>query len=89
MSPYVKKSMKGRYFVSGKKHSTETYASIFKAAFEVRKRTGKFPLPSHLSEMTSVTFKVAKKAIKFASSESELLHKPCGYGFRGRGSMKL
>ena len=89
MSPYVKKSMKGRYYVSGKKHSSETYASIFKAALEVRKRTGKFPLPSHLSEMTRVTFKVAKKAIKFASGESESLHKPCGHGFRGRGSMKL
>ena len=38
--------------------------------------TGKYPLPSHLSEMVSVSFKVAKKAILFVSGESESLYKP-------------
>ena len=37
----------------------------------------------------SVTFEVSKNAIVFASGESESLHKPCGHGYSGNGSMKL
>ena len=89
MSHYVRKSKKGRYYTSGKKYSVETYASIFKAVIEYKKMTGDYPLPSHLSEIVSVSFKVAKKAILFVSGETTLLHKPRGHGFSGKGSMKL
>ena len=89
MSLFVKKNTKGRYYTSGRKYSAETYAHIFKAAFTYRKMTGELPLPSHLSEMTSVTFKVAKKVILVASGERKSLHKPSGHGFEGNGAMKL
>ena len=89
MSHYVKRSKKGRYYTSGKRYSVETYASIFKTVIEYKKMTGKYPLPSHLSEMVSVIFKVAKKAILFVSGESKSLYKPRGHGFSGKGSMKL
>ena len=76
MSHYVRKSKKGRYYTSGKKYSVETYASIFKAVIEYKKMTGDYPLPSHLSEIVSVSFKVAKKAILFVSGETTSFHKP-------------
>ena len=44
---------------------------------------------SHLSEIVSVSFKVAKKAILFASGETTSLYKHRGHGFSGKGSMKL
>ena len=50
--------------------------------------TGEYPLPSHLSEMVSVSFKVAKKALLFVSGESKSLYKPREHGFSGKGSMK-
>ena len=89
MSQYVRRSKKGRYYSSGKRYSVETYASIFKSVIEYKKMTGEFPLPSHLSEKVSVSFKVAKKAIQFVSGETTPLHKPRGHGFSGKGSMKL
>ena len=51
--------------------------------------TGEYPLPSHLSEIVSVSFKVAKKALLFVSGESKSLYKPRGHVFSGKGSMKL
>ena len=51
--------------------------------------TREYPLPSHLSEMFSVSFKVTRKAILFVSGESESLYKSRGHGFSGKGSMKL
>ena len=84
----MKKNNKGRYYTSGKKYSSETYAHIFKAVFTYKKMTGKLPLPSHLSKMTSVTSKVAKKVILFASGKRKSLHKPSGHGFEGNGAMK-
>ena len=53
------------------------------------KMTGENPLPSHLSEIVSVSFKVVKKAIMFVSGESKSLYKPRGHGFSGKGSIKL
>ena len=50
---------------------------------------GEYPLPSHLSEIVSVSFKVAKKALLFVSGESKSLYKPRGHEFSGKGSMKL
>ena len=58
MSKSVKRNNKGRYYTAGKRYSAETYASIFKVAIEYRKVVGVFPLPAHLSEMTSISFKV-------------------------------
>ena len=89
MSHYVKRSKKGRYYTSGKRYSVETYASIFKTVIEYKEMTGEYPRPSHLSEMVSVSFKVAKKALMFVSGESKSLYKPRGHGFSGKGSMKL
>ena len=65
------------------------YAHIFKAAFTYEKLIGKLPLPSYLSEMTSVAFKVAKKVILFASGKRKSLHKLSRHGFEGNGAMKL
>ena len=89
MSKYVKKNSKGRFYTAGRQYSGETYASIFKIALEYRNEVGVFPRPNRLSEMACVSFKVAKKAIMFISGENELLHKPSGHGYSGRGSMKL
>ena len=89
MSHYVKRSKKGRYYMPGKRYSVKTYPSIFKTMIECKKTAGEYPLPSHLSEMISVSFKVAKKAILFVSGESKSLYKPRGHGFSGKGSMKL
>ena len=89
MSHYVKRSKKGRYYTSGKQYSVETYALIFKTVIEFKEITGEYPRPSHLSEMVSVSFKVAKKAMLFASWETTSLYKPRGHGFSGKGSMKL
>ena len=89
MSEYVKRSGKGRYYNVGRRYSAETYASIFKVAVEYRKVTGVYPLPAHLSKMTSVSIKVAKKALMYISRESDFLHKPSGHGYSGVGSMKL
>jgi len=89
MSQYVKRSSKGRYYSLGKRYSVETYAYIFKTVIEHKKMTGEYPLPSHLSEKVSVSFKVAKKAISFVSGESKSLYKPRGHGYTGNGSMKL
>ena len=89
MSEYVKRSGKGRYYNAGRRYSAETYASIFKVAVEYRKVTGVYPLPAHLSKMTSVSFKVAKKALMYVSRESDVLHRPSGHGYSGVGSMKL
>ena len=65
------------------------YASIFKIAVEYREEVGVLPLPSHLAEMASVSFKVTKKAIMFISERNKLLHKSSGHGYSGKGSMKL
>ena len=89
MSEYVRRSGKGRYYTVGKKYSAETDASIFKVAVEYKNTVGVYPLPSHLSKMTSVSFKVAKKALRYVSGESTVLHKPSGHGHSGIGSMKL
>lgn len=89
MSNYLKRNSQGKYYTAGKKYSAETYASIFKDAVKYKQSTGAYPLPSHLSEMTSVSFKVAKKVILFVSGQSENLHKPSGHGYSGKGSMKL
>ena len=48
-----------------------------------------FPLPAHLSQITSVRFKVAKNALMYISRESDVLHKPSGHEYSGFGSMKL
>ena len=61
MSEYVKRSGKGRYYNVGKRYLAEIYASIFKVAVEYKKVVGVYPLPTHLSKTTSVSFKVAKK----------------------------
>ena len=61
MSQFVKRNSQGRYYTVGKRYSGETYASIFKIALEYREEVGVLPLPSHLAEMASVSFKVAKK----------------------------
>ncbi len=50
---------------------------------------GEFPLPSHLSKMMSVIFKVPKKVILFTSGERKSLYKPSGHGLEGNGAMKL
>ena len=89
MSEYVKRSGKGKNYNVGKKYSAETYTSIFKVAVKYKKVVGVYPLPTHLSKMTLVSFKVAKKALKYISGESAVLHKPSGYGHSGIGSMKL
>ena len=89
MSQFVKRNGKGRYYTVGKRYSGETYASIFKIAIEYKEEVGVFPLPSHLAEMASVSFKVAKKAIMFISGSNEVLHKSSGHGYSGKGSMKL
>ena len=89
MSQHVKRSSKGRYYSLGKRYSVETYAYIFKTIIEHKRMTGEYPLPSHLSEKVSVSFKVAKKAISFVSGESKSLYKPRGHGYTGNGSMKL
>lgn len=89
MSKSVKRNNKGRYYTAGKRYSAETYASIFRVAIEYRKVVGVFPLPAHLSEMTSISFKVAKKALLYVSGENDALHKPSGHGYSGYGSMTL
>ena len=89
MSQFVKGNSKGMYYTVGKRYSAEMYASIFKIAVEYREEVGVLPLPSHLAEMASVSFKVAKKAIMFISGRNELLHKSSGHGYCGKGSMKL
>ena len=89
MPKYVKKNSKGRHYTTGTQYSGETYASIFKIALEYRNEVGVFPYPYRLSEMACVSFKVAKKAILFISGENELLHKPSGHGYSGKGSIKL
>ena len=61
MSHYVKRSKKGRYYMSGKRYSVEKYASIVKTVIEYKEMTGEYPRPSHLSEMVSVSFKVPIK----------------------------
>ena len=48
-----------------------------------------FPLPAHLSQMTSVRFKVAEKHLLYISGENDVSHKPSGYGYSGCESMKL
>ena len=74
--------------MSGKRYSVEMYASIFKTIIKYKNMTGECPLPSHLPEMVSVSFKVAKKAILFVSGESKSLYKPRGHVYSGKGSMK-
>ena len=76
MSEYVKRSGKGKNYNVGKKYSAETYTSIFKVAVKYKKVVGVYPLPTHLSKMTLVSFKVAKNALKYVSGESAVLHKP-------------
>ena len=83
----MKKNSKGRYYTIGRKYSGETQAIIFELAIEYNKRVRVFPLPSHLSEMASVSFKVNKKAIMFVFGRNGILHKPHGNEDSGRGSM--
>ena len=68
--------------------SAETYTSIFNVAFDSKKVVGVYPLPAHLYKVTLVSFKVAKKALKYTSGESGVLHKPSGHGHSWIGSMK-
>ena len=49
-----------------------------KTVVEYKKMTGEYHFPSHLSEMASVSFKVAKKAIMFVSCDSKSLYKSRG-----------
>ena len=86
---FVKRNSYGRYYTVRKQHSGETYASILKIAVEYREEVGVLPLPSHLAEMALVSFKVSKKAIMFIFGRNELLQKPSGHGYCGKGSMKL
>ena len=81
MSQFVKRNGKGRYYTVGKQYSGETYASIFKIALDYKEEVGDFPLPYHLAEMASVSFKVAKKSIMFISGSNEVLHKSSGHGY--------
>ena len=89
MSRSVKRNANGRYHAAGKQYSVETYATIFKVATNYKEVTGQLPLPTHLSKMTCISFKVAKKAIKYMEGEIESLHKPSGHGYSGVGSLKL
>ena len=89
MSCSVKRNANGRYYTVGKQYSIETYTAIFKVAIKYKKVTGRFPLPSHLSKMTCVSFKVAKKAILYMQGDIVSLHKPSGHGYSGTGSIKL
>ena len=63
MSRSVKSNADGRYYTVEKEYYIETYATIFKVAIKYKEVTRQFPLPTHLSKMTCVSFKVAKKAI--------------------------
>ena len=89
MSQFVKRNSKGRYYTVEKRNSGETYTSIFKITVEYREYVGVLSLPSHLTEMASVSFKAAKKAIVSISGKNELLHKSSGHGYCGKGSRKL
>ena len=89
MSRSVKRNADGRYYTVRKEYSIETYATIFKVAIKYKEVTGQFPLPTHLSKMTCVILKVAKKAIMYMSGGIDSLHKPSGHGYSGAGSIKL
>ena len=89
MSHYIERSSKGWNCMSGKRYSVERFAYIFKTAVKFKKTTGEYPLPSHLSDIALVTFKVANKAIIFVAGNSKSLHKPRGHTYSGKGSLKL
>ena len=55
-----KRNIRGGYYTIEKRYSSKMYASIFKVAYEYKNVVGVFPLPSHLKQMSSVSFKVAK-----------------------------
>ena len=61
MLHYMKRSSKGRNLTSGKKYSVEMYIHIFKTFIKNKKMTREYHFPSHLSEIYSVNFKLAKK----------------------------
>ena len=82
----MKRRSIGRYYTSGKKYSVEMCAYVFKTVVEYKKMTREDHLPSHLSKMASVSFKVVKKVIMFVSGDSNSLHKPSGHGYSGEGS---
>ena len=63
MSHYIERSSKGWNCMSGKRYSVERFAYIFKTAVKFKKTTGEYPLPSHLSDIALVSFKVAKKQL--------------------------
>ena len=65
----MKRNSKGMYNTVRNRYSRDTYVSIFKIAVEYREEVGVLPLPSHLAQMASVCFKVAKKVIMFISGE--------------------
>ena len=60
-----------------------------KVAIKYKKVTGRLPLPTHLSKMTCVSFKVAKKAILYMQGGIDSLHRPSGHGYSRAGSIKL
>ena len=76
MSRSVKSNADGRYYTVEKEYYIETYATIFKVAIKYKEVTRQFPLPTHLSKMTCVSFKVAKKEIMYMSGGIDGLHKP-------------
>ncbi len=85
MSQSVKRNNKGRYCTAGKRYSSETYASIFKVAIDYQKVNRVLPLPAQLSEMTSVSFKVTKKALQYIFAQNKWTRN----GYSGFGSMTL
>ena len=89
MSRYTKNKSSGRYHAIEKRYSIDTHTSIFKVTVEYQQMTGYFLLLSHLSKMTLVEFKVAKKVIMFVSGENDILDKPNCHGYSGEGTMKL
>ena len=90
MLRYLKNNSRARYHTAGKQSSIETYTtgSIFKVSVKDKKMMGKCSLPSHLSKMTLVRFKVAKKAIKFVCGENDVLQKPSKHVYSSRGTIK-
>ena len=78
MSRSVKSNADGRYYTVEKEYYIETYATIFKVAIKYKEVTRQFPLPTHLSKMTCVSFKVR--------SEERRVGKECSFRCRSRWS---
>ena len=88
ISRSVKRNAEGRYYTVGKQYSIETYATIFKVVIKYKEVTGQFPLPTHLSKMTCVSFKVTKKAIMYMKGGIDSLHKPSDHSYSSAGFIK-